>query len=81
MKMLFMTTITLSLSLSFISAAYFRAIFFYNSKDLNYIGALSSDLFTIFHDFSEIEVILYGHAETGSGAKKRVVLRGKIFLL
>ena len=45
---------------------FFRASTFYHSKNLKCIGALSfwsSD---------------FGHAETRSGAKKRVVLRRKI---
>ena len=45
---------------------------FYNSKNLNCIGALS-----FFKDWSSD----FGHAETGNGAKKRVVLQREFFSL
>ena len=64
----------INIRLSF-SAGYRSAIFFYNSKNLNCIGALS-----VLKICSHIFMFLksnwsrdFGHAETGSGAKKRVV--------
>ena len=55
---------------------------FYSSKNLNCIGVLSSfkNLFSHFHDFLKSNGSSdFGHSETGSGAKKRVVLRREIF--
>ena len=56
---------------------------FYNSKNMNCIGVLS-----FFKICSHICMIFevnwssdFGHTETGSGAKKRVVLRREIFSL
>ena len=61
----------------------FRRSPFYNWKYLNCIGMLS--FLRFIHTFS---LFLksnwssdFGHAETGSGAKKRVVLRREIFAL
>ena len=57
---------------------------FYNSKNLNCIGALSFFLSSV-HTFSGFLKSNwssdFGHAETGSGAKKQVVLRREIFSL
>ena len=59
---------------------YCGALGFCNSKNLNCIGALS-----FVHSFSRFLKSNwssdFGHAETGSGAKKRVVLRREIFSL
>ena len=67
-----------------ISAGYYCAPIFYNSKNLNCIGALSFFLRSV-HTFSWFLKSNwssdFGHAETGNGAKKRVVLRREFFLL
>ena len=58
-------------------------VVFYNSKNLNCIGALSF-LKICSHIFMIFEVKLssdFGHDETGRGAKRRVVLRREIFSL
>ena len=56
--------------------------FFYNSKNLNCIGVLSFFLRSV-HTFSwflkSIWISDFDHAETGSGAKKWVVLRNENF--
>ena len=55
---------------------------FYNSKNLNCIGVLS--FLRSVHTFSFLKSNLssyFGHAETGNGAKKRVVLRREFFSL
>ena len=56
---------------------------FYNSKNLNCIGALSffkicSHIFLIFESNWSSD---FGQAETGCGVKKRVVLWREIFVL
>ena len=66
------------------SAGYYSAPIFHNSKNLNCIGALSIFLRSV-HTFSWFLESNwsgdFGHAETGSEAKKRVVLRREFFSL
>ena len=63
------------------SAGYYSAPFFYNLKNLICIGVLSffkicSHIFMIFKSNWSSD---FGHTETGSGRKKRVVLQLEFF--
>ena len=57
--------------------------FFHNSKSKNCVGALSllRSVHTVSLSLKSNWSSDFGHAETGSGAKKRVVLRREIFSL
>ena len=59
-------------------------VFFYNSKNLNCIGALSFSLRSVYTFSWFLKSNWrsdFGHAKTGSGAKERMVLRREMFSL